>query len=397
MSARSRLRIAFDARVVQDRYHGIGRHTLELLRVIRDIAPPDLEFVLLAGHAPDERLSVRRDLALREGMTIEPFDAPIASVRQQWEWRRLVARLEPDVAFAPYHLGAPLAIRPPTVIEIHDCIFEEDGSFAPGLRGRAYPLVTKLILARAASVVTVSDATRAAVEQYYRVRIPRDHVVRNGVDARFEARAEAAPDDLARLGISDRFILHVGVRRPHKDQATLVLAFAAIAHDDPTVALVLVGPQDERFPDPLPDLIARHGLTGRVIELPRVDEGTLRTLLQSATVFAFPSLVEGFGMPVLEAMMAGTAVVASDIPAVREAAGDAAYLVPPRDVAAWATALRRLMRHDRERLQLVARGRARALSASWHDGATVLLRVLERAASPTRQTAQIHDIRMLRR
>ena len=102
---------------------------------------------------------------------------------------------------------------------------------------------------------------------------------------------------------------------------------------------MIVGAVDPRFRDPLPSLITDLGLLSRVRLLPDVPDEWLPAVYRAASVFAFPSLAEGYGLPVLEAMAAGVPVVASDIPALAEVAGSGALLVPPRDVAGWASAL----------------------------------------------------------
>ena len=112
-------------------------------------------------------------------------------------------------------------------------------------------------------------------------------------------------------------------------------------------------------------------------ELGRLPQPELNALYASATLFAFPSLHEGFGLPVLEAMAAGCPVVASDIPAVREVAGDAAVLVPPADTGAWAEALSRVLESPSLQADLAGAGRRRAALFSWSKTAEATLGVYE--------------------
>src|SRR5207237_9394445 len=135
---------------------------------------------------------------------------------------------------------------------------------------------------------------------------------------------ELAARPKSELDLPNRYVLHVGVRRPHKNHATLVRAFGAVAAAQPDLQLVLVGRSDPRFLDSIPGLVQELDLEGRVRFLSSVGEDLLPAVYQGATVFAFPSAVEGFGLPVLEAMAAGVPVVASDAPAVQEAGGGAA-------------------------------------------------------------------------
>jgi glycosyltransferase involved in cell wall biosynthesis len=378
------MRVLVDGRVIQDRYDGIGRQAFELVRALASMAGPGtpLDLVVLKGSGRDDRLSVR-DLAAIAAVTVEDFDAPVASAKEQLRWPGVIRRTRPDVVLAPYHLAAPLRTSAPVVSVIHDCIFESDPRFAPGRSMRiAYIAATWIALRRASEIVTVSRATREAVQRRYRVRIAPTNVVPNGVDAASAFADGSAAVGAARedLGLPDRYLLHVGVRRPHKNQETLVRAFARLAPAEPDLHLVLVGKRDERFPDPVPELVRRLGLGARVRMIASVPEPLLPGVFAGASVFAFPSFVEGFGIPVLEAMAVGTPVVASGTPAVAEVAGDAALLVEPTDVEGFAEAIGRTLRDGGLRARLRERGRERVERFRWEASADALAGVLRRAA-----------------
>ena len=238
----------------------------------------------------------------------------------------------------PYPTFTPF-IRPcPIVVTLHDCTIESDVGFA-GSRARqaGLTLATRTVLRRAAAITAPSQASLAEIRQHY-PSAPRPTLVPNGVDIRpFTAVTPGAVAAArARYQLPGRFILTVGAHRPHKNHGILVRALTALPAD---VSLVIVGYFDPSFPDPLPGLIAGLGLESRVLLLPGVAEESLPAVYRASSVFAFPSLAEGFGLPVLEAMASGVPVVASDIPALAEVSGSAAMLVPPGDVAAWGSAL----------------------------------------------------------
>src|SRR5205823_12378623 len=119
---------------------------------------------------------------------------------------------------------------------------------------------------------------------------------------------------------------------------------------------------------------------GRVVFTGYVDDGALVGLMRRATAFAYPSVYEGFGLPPVEAMAAGTPAVVADIPVTREVVGDAGLRLPATDPAAWGDALLRLAGDDVMRAVLVERGRKRAAEFSWDASAAVVLAALERAA-----------------
>ena len=367
------MRLAVDGRVIQDRYHGIGRQALELVRVLA--RRPDIEVVLLHGGGPDDRLSVR-DLDAGD-VELVRFSAPPASLREQLRWHTVLQRVRPDVLLVPYHLSVPWRSPVPVASVIHDCILEEDPSFVPGpIVGRIYRTLTRIALQRSSLVLTVSHATRDSVRTHYGLEIPPNCVIHNGVDLRFSrhvlprVRAKASQA----LGLPERYILHVGVRRPHKNQATLV---KALRHLNEDVHLVLVGSVDPRFHDPVPDLVRELGLEDRVLEVRSVPERWLPAVLQDAEAFVFPSLVEGFGLPLVEAMSAGIPVVASNVPAVVEVARGAALLIPPDDPTAWAAGVRSVLEEPEFRDELRRRGKRVAASYRWSFVAEGVVAALE--------------------
>jgi glycosyltransferase involved in cell wall biosynthesis len=377
------MRVLVDGRVLQDRYHGIGRYTMELLRALPVSA--DVEVVVLtpplSGRLPVHQLRERADVRLVS------VAAPVVSLSGQVWWPRLLHRWSPDVVLEPYHLAGPwLHVRVPVVIVVHDCIFETDPRFAPNARTRRlYQLATSLSLATADAVATISHTTRADLRRFYGVCVPKDNVIPHAVGREFRlARAAPAvrPDDLPH-----RFILHVGVRRPHKDHATLIKAFHVLRQRQAGVSLVLVGESDERFPDAVPALVSGLGLDQDVLWFPRVSEHRLIELYRHAELFAFPSLIEGFGLPVLEAMAAGTPVVASDAPAVVEASAGAALVVPRADPAAWSNAMERVLREPSLAEELILAGKSVVANTTWRKSALAMLDLLRTAAGQSAKEA----------
>jgi glycosyltransferase involved in cell wall biosynthesis len=169
--------------------------------------------------------------------------------------------------------------------------------------------------------------------------------------------------------LPERFILTVGARRPHKNHGVLLYALAMMP---PTVSLVIVGNSDPKFRDSLPQQISRLGLGSRVRLVPTVTEEALPAVYRAASVFAFPSLVEGYGLPPLEAMSAGVPVVSSAVPALAEVCESAAILVPPHDAAAWAAAMTRVLDDSAAASAMVAAGTAAATAATWDRGGQAL-------------------------
>jgi glycosyltransferase involved in cell wall biosynthesis len=182
----------------------------------------------------------------------------------------------------------------------------------------------------------------------------------------------------AQLGIDGRYVLYVSNHQRKKNTERLVEAFAEVAREDPSVTLVLTGRGGRSF-GLVEALIAKHGIDERVRVLGHVPDEDLPDLYRAAAAFALPSLHEGFGIPVLEAMACGTPVLASNVYALPEVCGDAAELVDPYDTSAIVRGLRRILDDEARADELRARGLARAARFTWRRSAERHLETYELA------------------
>jgi glycosyltransferase involved in cell wall biosynthesis len=280
-------------------------------------------------------------------------------------------RLRPEV-----HHGAAFVVPPappcPTVATVHDRLRTRGPGPGGWLRARAKRAVFLAAARRARAVIVPSAATRG-------------EVIAAGVDAgRIRVIAEAPAidppaDPLAaaaarrRMGVPDRYVLAVGRLEPNKETATLARAFARLVSEHPH-GLVLAGPAQVRYPA-LDRALAMPSLDGKVCRLGPVAPDDLAALYAGADVLAYPSRDESFGLPVLEAMAAGTPVLASTAGGLPEVAGGAALLVAPGDEPALAAALARLLDDGALRADLAARGQARAAGFTWARAARETMEV----------------------
>jgi len=374
------LRILVDGRVMQDGHSGIGRYACELLS---ELSRQQVDLTVLYG--PDRGRLALAELMTRRNVRGLPSRVPVASLRSQWVLARAIRRARPDVVFVPGHLSTPvLPCRVPVVSVVHDCVVERDAA----ARGNspcslAYRAATGLAIRSAAALAVPSAATRDDLCRFYGIELPPECVVPHGVGARFFAVSGRSRPRLP--GLPGRYILHVGARRPHKNQGVLVEALAMLQARHCGVGLVLVGQPDPRFPDKVGRLVTTLGLSDLVYRPADVDDAMLLDLYANAAAFAYPSLVEGFGLPVLEAMAAGLAVVASDAGAVREVAGGGALIVPARQPGAWAQALGRVLAEPRLAGDLRERGRTVATGHTWARSAERTLELLTRVAMEDQQ------------
>jgi glycosyltransferase involved in cell wall biosynthesis len=248
------------------------------------------------------------------------------------------------------------------------------------LQNRLYlTLMMPRFIARADAVICVSEATRRDAERFYQVPAEKLHVISEGVEARFQPITDSAALAAvrARYRLPERFILCVGTLEPRKNLPTLLDAYAALRARHPGVGLVLAGGKGWLYQS-IFDRLRALGLED-VVQLPGyIPEADLPALINCAEVFAYPSVFEGFGLPPLEAMACGVPVACSNASSLPEVTGAAALSLPPGDVAAWVTALDRLLSEAALRADLRTRGLARARNFTWAAAAARTQAVYQR-------------------
>lgn len=364
---------------------GTGVYTREVLARLLASAPPgaaqvagdngrSLRYVVF-GHpehaalygrahtSPYVRLQapLRRRSENAEKVLWEQVALPLAARRQRV-----------DLLYAPY-FSLPLVAGTRTVVTVHDVIPLALPEYAPSAGLKAYFRLVGAAVRRADVVVTDSRHAAGDIARLLGVPPERIRVIYLGVDERY-ARP-AAPERLAalreRLGLPQRFMLYMGGVDPRKNLATLLRARRLLRERRQlSLPLALVAPASGparpqwRASDPR-RIAAREGLDDDVLFLDWISDEEKPLLYAAATAFVYPSRYEGFGLPILEAMAAGTPVLASTASSLPEVVGDAALLLDPDDPQAWADAFARIGEDAVLRADLVARGRRQAGRFTW--------------------------------
>ena len=292
---------------------------------------------------------------------------------------RRVRREGVDVYHAVSSLG-PLRPGCPFVMTVHDATLLTTRS-QYGWADRLYHRVFSVLAARRADAIIVpSAAARRDVARAYRVPKTRIHVVHHGLSPCFRpASAARRASLLAPLGLRAPYVLFVGARPPRKNVETLLAALASLRASHPDLQLAIAGPADPADRR-LHAQVRGLGLEPAVRWLGWIENEDLPALYGGALCLAYPSLAEGFGLPIIEAMASGTAVVTSNRSSMAEIAGDAAILVDPESPAALAEGLRRVAESAALREELIARGAARAATFVWEDAASATETVYRLAA-----------------
>lgn len=309
-------------------------------------------------HGLDIRAVVRSRGLAPPGTTESVLPVRSYAARMAWQLPRRLQQIHPAAAHFQYLI--PPAYRGPAVVTVHDISYDERPDLEERLDGFLLRRLVPRSLRRATRIITVSEWSKERLVTRYGLEPDRVAVTANGVDAAF------TPDGARHQG--DPYILFVGALRPRKDPVTVLEALALL---DPGLRLVMIGPPKGEQAR-VGETIARLGLARRVEVLGHVGQEELAAYYRGAACLVLPSLYEGFGLPVLEAMACGTPVVATSVTSIPEIAGGAAVLVPPRDPEAVADGIRRAL-DDRPRL--VAAGLERATHYSWAETARRTLSV----------------------
>lgn len=368
----SSLTIAIDAsRTTTAHRSGTENYALQLIRALLALDTPHRFYLYFRDTPPEGLLPVCSHVTRR----IIPW-------RRVWTHSRFAAALwrdRPDVTFVPAHT-LPLWFPGPAVVTIHDLGYVYFPNAHAGFDRRYLEWSTRHSARRAKRIIADSLATVHDLAAHYNVSENRISLVYPGADETL-ARVED-PSTLAavraRYGLPPRFLLFVGTLQPRKNIARIVQGYAAWRSHHPDradVALVLAGQQGWLY-----DPRWTEGVEG-VIMPGYVAENDMAALYSAASALVFPTLYEGFGFPVLEAMQCGTPVITSNSSSLPEVAGDASLLIDPRDIPAIAEAIERIMSDDVLRSDLVTRGYEHARRFTWERAAEQTLLTLETAAT----------------
>jgi glycosyltransferase involved in cell wall biosynthesis len=293
-------------------------------------------------------------------------------LRQNWEIPRILGPLRPDLFFYPGH-DPPLLLRTPLVFTIHDVtLFQSRPYFESFDRTKLgyMKLVTPVGLRRARAVFAVSNYTRQAIGEIFGAHLlPKVHVTPNGMCPPPVANRDATV-------LRDR-LLYVGTDRPHKNLLRVIDAYGLArrqAADLPRLEIV----GGMRTPASLRQRIREAGLEDHVLLRGHVTDAELEESYAHAIGLVFPSIAEGFGLPILEAMARGVPVITSNITGCAEVAGDGALTVNPLEAREIAAAMVRLFKEPELRAELVRKGHERTAVYTWKRTADGTLDVLEK-------------------
>ncbi len=337
---------------------GIHGYLYNVIARLPDAAP-EMRFTVLTGSdKPPEHPA----LAVHRASL--PTTHPIPRILWEQLASPFVLRgLQPDLLHG-MAFALPLTWRGPSVVTIFDLSFMRYPERLGAFRRIYLGMAVRNSVRRARRVIAISQSGRQEIVELLGVPEDRIDVAYPGVGPEFYPRAaEEVEAFRAREGLPERYILHLGTLEPRKNLNVLLHAYANLPQRA-SVKLVLAGGRGWRT-EPVLALIEQLGLKDDVILPGFIPGSRLPMWYNAAELLAYPSVYEGFGMPLIEAMSCGVPVVASDRTSLPEAAGPGGVLLPSDDVATWTAMLARLLDDPERRAELAAQGRQHAQTFEW--------------------------------
>lgn len=374
-------RYILDTRTATAHFPGIGRYVRNLAQTLGPLLANDERLLILWN--PSDPTAWNPSALANPQVEIVPTPVSSFALRQQWTIPRLLRQMSrsqfairnSQIYHSTYYL-MPYRPGAPTLLTVYDLIALLHPQTV-SLRARLFfRVATRLALAASERIVTISASARDDLLAHFSVAAGRVTAIPLAADPRFRPQPASEIERVrTKYDLPNQYIFYLGINKPHKNLPRLVDAYTHLhntqyaIHNTP---LIIAGAWDDRYPE---SRALAAPLGNAVRFLGPVDDADLPGLHSAAALFAFPSLYEGFGLPVLEAMACGAPVVCGNRSSLPEVAGEAGLLVDPTDTEAIAGAIQRVVEDDGLRRSLGEKSLAQAANFSWQRTAAETLAV----------------------
>lgn len=365
------MNFCLDTRTATEHFPGIGRYASNLAWAMADKMRTGEKMTLIQDANKTNGLP----LPISQSGRVNVLDVSMScfGLRQQYALAKHLRRLQVDTYHSPYFL-MPYLPRKPTAVTIHDLIPLRFPA-AISLRARLFFQASiRMALWAADEVITPSEASRQDLLKAYSLESHRVTTIPMAPAQCFTPQSSGEILRVRQKYAIEDYVLYLGINKPHKNLLGLLDAWKKI---DTNALLVIAGRWDKSFQEPK-NRVKELALDDHVLFLDAVDERDLPGLYAGAKLFVFPSLHEGFGLPVIEAMACGTAVACSNVSSLPEVAGDAARFFNPHDTDEIISAISSILETESLRLKLQEEGLLRAAKFSWSRTAEMTLGVYRR-------------------
>lgn len=370
------MRIALDATALPSQPGGAGNYILNLGRALMELESPH-EIIILTHKADRGLFKLRPNLEAGLYFTSDR-GRPHRLIWEQVSLPRLLKKLRIDLLHSP-HYTIPLHSSVPVVVTFHDMTFFLYPHFHQFIKRWFFPWMIQQSSQRSAAILTVSESTRRDAIRLLDVLPEKITTTPLGLDPIFKPIKDAAHLQAIqnKYLLPDRFIFHVGTLEPRKNHTILLRAFAEIAGEFPDHHLVLTGSPGWNKNE-IGRAILDSPVRDRILVTGYADLQDLPALYSLAELFVYPSVYEGFGLPVLEAMACGTPVITSSVSSMPEIAGNYAMLTEPGDVLSLKNAMRALLDNPEHAKMMAKQAEIRARQFTWQAMAEKTLQVYEK-------------------
>ena len=368
------MRIGIDARMYGASNAGLGRYVQKLIKQLEKINS-DNEYVIFLLEENFDKYQPQSP-----NFKKVKIKSCWYTLSEHFEIPRVVKKHKIDLMHFP-HFNVPWFLKTRYVVTVHDLIMTHypdsrattKMKFIYWLKIRAYRLIISRAVRRAERVITVSEASKKDIVKNLKVSAEKILVTYEGFD--LKAYDDGNSFDLEKFELTGPYLLYVGNAYPHKNLETLILAFEKLAKKRKgSLQLVLVGKRDF-FSKRLEQKVKQLGLEERIIFTGYVKDEDLVGLYENAEMFVFPSLLEGFGLPPLEAMDRGVAVASSQSSCMPEILGDAALYFDPEKTDEMIDSIEKILNNPELKKNMIEKGKIRTEKYSWHSCAQKTLNI----------------------
>lgn len=362
------LRIGVDARELEGKKTGVGRYLINLLREWSEIAPENRYVLFFMKGIPNDPV-LERECISKRLITLPR----ILNRNLIWEQVYLpvhVAREETNLFFSPSYT-MPFFVRTRTVVTVHDISYEVNRKWFPPREAMIRRFFTRLSTNRADAIITISEFSKRDIIKYFGINGDRIKVIYPAADSIFSSvpNRDETERIKKRYNTGERFLLYVGSILNRRPVNILIKSFSKAVKDESRLKLVIVGENRTWPKQDMRRMISDSGVKNSVIYLDYIPDDELALLYKSAEVFIYPSLYEGFGLPLLEAMSSGTPVIAPNVASFPEVVGDGGILIDRIDEDEMSRAILAFIKDESMRNNYIIKGKERARKFSWRRSA----------------------------
>lgn len=362
------MRIVIDGRYINDRFPGIGRYTYNLVRALGKLDTQDEFIVLINSKLKNSRFDLHL-VSEQPCFSLVDCHVPRFLPAEMLLLPIVVNRLNPSVFHSPFFLR-PYALSCPCVITLHDLIplqsFKNTNS---PFNRMIFWFGAKLACHLSAAILTPSVYSAKSIRKWCKNLDNRLHITPLAADPLIQRQPTFIVDRMKhKFDLHKPYVLYVGSHLPHKNLKSLVLSWSRIMSSTNQYKyryqLVLAGREFPDYPK-IRKLVEQLGLETSVRFLGEVGEDTLSALYSGAELFVFPSKIEGYGLPVIEAMACGTPVICSKTCSLPEVADGAAWMIEPDNIDSLTNAIDQLIHTPELRKKFAQKGMARCARLTW--------------------------------